>query len=151
MNQYYKEKLMLGLHYQDFVVEELYKIGLPIISYSSKEFQFNIGENKAGIEIKNDQNFRKTGNFYIEISEKSNPKNKNFIPSGIYRTDNTWLYLIGDEKDIYIFAKNQLVAIHKNNIYREVEIPTSRGFLFPVNDVIRKNYAIKVINCEEKE
>ena len=151
MNQYYKEKLMLGLHYQDFVVEELYKIGLPIISYSSKEFQFNIGENKAGIEIKNDQNFRKTGNFYIEISEKSNPKNKTFIPSGIYRTDNTWLYLIGDEKDIYIFAKNQLVAIHKNNIYREVEIPTSRGFLFPVNDVIRKNYAIKVINCEEKE
>ena len=40
MNEYYKEKLNQGVYYQDIIVEELYKIGLPIISYSSKKFQY---------------------------------------------------------------------------------------------------------------
>lgn len=147
MTPYYREKLKQGLHYQDFVVEELYKIGLPIISYSSKEYQNMIGENKAGIEIKNDMNFRKTGNFYIEIAEKSNAENRNFVDSGIYRKDNTWLYLIGDEIEIFIFGKNQLEYLHKKGKYREVQISTSKGFLLPVIEA-RNIYAIKIIEIE---
>ena len=81
--EYYKDKLKSGLYYQDFVMEKLYEIGLPLISYSSKEFQVMLGENKAGIEIKNDTKYSTTGNLYIEIAEKSNPSNVDYIPSGI--------------------------------------------------------------------
>ena len=71
MTPEYAEKLKQGLEFQDYVVERLYDCGLPIISYSSKEYQTMIGENKTGIEIKNDSNFRITGNLYIEVAEKS--------------------------------------------------------------------------------
>lgn len=87
MNAYYQEKLKQGLYYQDFVIEELYKIGLPLISYSSKEFQVLIGENKAGLEIKNDNNYKKTGNLYIETAE--NPPKQNsiiFLPASFVMT-----------------------------------------------------------------
>jgi len=145
MTPEYEKKLEQGLHYQDFVIEELYKIGLPLISYSSKEYQNLIGENKAGIEIKNDTKFETTGNFYIEVSEKSNAKNKDFIKSGIFRNDNTWLYVIGDRKKIYIFSKKHLQYLYNQKKYKQVEIPTSRGFLLPVSDA-EKLYAIKIIN-----
>lgn len=142
MTEYYKEKLEQGLHFQDYVVELLYENGLPIISYSSKQYQNMIGENKAGLEIKNDENFRKTGNLYIETAEKSNANNKNFVPSGIYRNDNTWLYLIGDRNKIFVLSKKQLRILHQSGKYREVEISTSQGFLLPVVDA-EKHYSIR--------
>jgi len=148
LTDYYKEKLESGLYYQDFVVEKLYEIGLPLISYSSKEFQNMIGENKAGMEIKNDMNYSKTGNLFIEVAEKSNPQNAEFIPSGIYRNDNAWLYLIGDFQKIFIFSKKQLVIIHQKNKYKTLEIKTgtSKGYLLPLIDA-EKFYAIKIIEC----
>ena len=147
MNEYYKEKLKQGLYYQDFVIEELYKIGLPLISYSSKEFQNMVGENKAGIEIKNDNNYQKTKNLYIETAEKSDKSKTDYFPSGIFRNDNTWLYLIGDMNKIFILSKKQLILLSKTNKYKTVEIATSRGFLLPVQDA-EKHYAIKIIECK---
>jgi hypothetical protein len=147
MNEYYKEMLKKGLHFQDFVVEELYKIGLPIISYSSKEFQNMIGENKAGIEIKLDQNFRKTGNIYIEYAEKSKAENNNYIDSGVLRNDNTWLYLIGDYETIYIFSKKQLLILKDTSKVRHVQTPTSKGYLLSLNLV--EKYCIKVIEVSK--
>lgn len=148
MNDYYKEKLQQGLYYQDFVIEQLYKIGLPLISYSSKEFQVMVGENKAGIEIKNDDKFQKTGNLYIETAEKSDANKANYFPSGIFRTDNTWLYCIGDLKRIFILSKKQLVLLSNAKKFRAVETPTSQGFLLPVAEA-EKHYAIKIIDCEK--
>ena len=150
MNEYYREKLNQGLNYQDFVVEELYKVGLPIISYSSKEYQIMIGENKAGLEIKNDQLFRKTGNFYIETAEKSKAENRDYVKSGIYRNDNTWLYLMGDFNEIFVFSKKQLQILERSNKYKTVKTPTSKGFLLPATDA-KKHYAIKIIKVEIKE
>jgi len=146
MNKYYREKLNQGLYYQDFVVEELYKIGLPLISYSSKEFQNLVGENKAGIEIKNDNNYKKTGNLYIETAEKAYVREGDYVPSGIFRNDNSWLYLIGDLDRIFILSKKQLVILSNLNKYKIVETPTSQGFLLPVTDA-EKHYAIKIIEC----
>lgn len=150
MNDYYKEKLKQGLYYQDFVIEELYKVGLPIISYSSKQYQHLVGENKAGLEIKNDSNYKTTGNIYIEISEKPDANKKEYWKSGIYRNDNTWLYLIGDTDRIFIFSKKQLVLVHESKKYREVSIPTSKGFLLPVKDA-EKFYALKIIECKNEK
>lgn len=150
MNQYYKEKLEQGQQYQDFVTEKLYKIGLPIISYSSKKYQYTIGENKCGFEIKFDDKLKNTGNLYIEVAEKSNAVNENYIASGIYRNDNTWLYIIGDYSIIYIFSKKQLRKIYEDTkrieTFKRVTIPTSKGFLVPAK-YAEETLAIKVIVC----
>lgn len=148
MTAYYKEKLEQGLSYQDFVIEKLYEHGLPLISYSSKKYQVLYGENKAGIEIKNDQKFRETGNFYIEIAEKSHAGMSKFVESGIFRNDNTWLYVIGDYEEIFVFGKKQLKIVSKNVKYKKVEISTSKGFLLPVKDA-RKSLALEIIDCKE--
>ena len=143
MNNYYEEKLKQGLEYQDFVSEQLYKIGLPIFNYASKKYQIQKGENKLGIEIKLDDKYKITGNLYIELSEKSKKENEFFILSGINRNDNCWLYIIGDYEIIYIFTKKQLKELYKTGQYMEVEIPTSKGFLLPKLDA--EKYAAKII------
>ena len=148
MTEYYKEKLEEGISYQDFVYVELYKIGLPVINYSSKEFQHKKGENLAGIEIKFDQKFRDTHNLYIETAEKTNANNTMWVSSGIYRNDNSWLYIIGDYKTIYIFSKKQLKDI-KENYHQSDTNPTSKGYLLPIRDAER-DWAIKIIYPKEK-
>ncbi len=145
----YRKKLVAGLEYQDFVVECLYAAGLPIISYSSKRYQTLIGENKAGLEIKFDRRFRTTHNFWIETAEKSRPDNPRWVPSGIFRDDNTWLYLMGDYVEIFVFAKRQLRWLYEWDTdgrphYPRKDIPTSRGFLLPVDDA-RKRWAVHVL------
>jgi len=145
--EYYKEKLQQGLYFQDYIMELLYKNGIPLISYSSKEYQNMIGENKAGIEIKNDMNFRKTGNLYIETAEKSKAENEYFVKSGIYRNDNTWLYLIGDKETVFVLSKKQLQILHGKNKYRNVKTATSRGFLLPIADV-EKFYSLRTLSPE---
>jgi len=131
---YYNNQLKIGQEYQDFITKDLMNYGLCYVSFNSKKYQQNVGENSAGIEIKCDMRFQDTGNLYIEISEKSNPTNINFINSGIYRDDNSFLYIIGDYKKYWIFSKKKLIELHKSGVYEEKMISTSRGYLLPIKE-----------------
>lgn len=138
MTEYYKQMLEKGLQYQDFVTEQLYQCGLPLVAYSSKKYQAIVGENKNGIEIKFDDNIPKYGRIYIETAEKSYADRPEYFPSGIFRADNTWLYVIGNYQNIYIFSKNQLKILYQNIVqYKrhgilEKQTPTSQGFVIPL-------------------
>ena len=135
----YKPQLEEAAKYQDFITDELLKHGIVLNQYASCEYQRKVGESASGIEIKHDKQMAETGNVYIETAEKSNPSKPNYTDSGVYRNDNTWLYLIGDYNTALLFSKNQLRQciesdetwrMEKNIIYRET--PTSRGYTFPV-------------------
>ena len=139
-----------GEAYQDFVAEQFYKVGIPLLNYSSRKYQFNVGENQSGFEIKNDTLFRKFGNFYIEIAEKKKATNLNYVRSGIFRSDNAWLYIIGDYDEIFILSIKQLRLLYASNKYREVRTPTSMAFLLPVKEA-RERHAIKIIQCKEEK
>ncbi len=127
---YYGKKLEQGLEFQDVVTSALYQRGIVVVGYASRRFQNEQGENMLGAEIKRDGMFRMTGNLYIETAEKSHPDNRNYIPSGIYRADNSWLYVIGDEHTIFIFATKYLRMLEAR--YPKTEKPTSLGFLMPM-------------------
>lgn len=126
-----------GQEFQDYVFDKLYEIGIPLISYSSKKYQIEKGENKAGVEIKFDDNFAKTNNFWIEVAEKYDPKQEDWFDSGIKRDDNTWLYIIGNYDIFYIFAKRHLMSLlNKESANGKKKYPirissrkTSKGFL----------------------
>ncbi len=130
---YYEEKLKSGLEFQDFVAVEFSKIGIPITSFSSKKFQINKGENLQGFEIKNDEKFRQTGNFWIELKERTTEE-KPYTPSGIFRTDNTRFFVIGDYKGVFLIQKKILRLLSSK--YKQIENnrKTSIGFLLPVKD-----------------
>ena len=144
-NGHYKEKLEEGLQFQDFATRELYQRGIVIVGYSSRHYQNKCGENMLGAEIKRDGNFRKTGNLYIETAEKSHPDNKNYVPSGIFRKDNSWLFVIGDEETLYIFATKYLQRL--SDRYKEVIKTTSIGRLMPIAEA--EKYCIRKIEVEK--
>ena len=109
--EYYNKQLEIGQVFQDFITKELYKHGIILVNYGSKKYQLEEGENILGAEIKRDDNFNITGNLFVEFAEKTNPNNSSYVRSGINRDDNSWLYIIGDEKTIWIFGKSILKGI----------------------------------------
>jgi len=136
MNDYYKAKLEEGLAYQDFISD---RFGL--VGFASKKYQQLVGENKLGLEIKLDNEYKKTGNLYIELYEKTDKGNENFVESGIFRDDNTVLYLIGNYAEAYLFSKRTLVAVKDK--FKHVETETSKGYLLDTNNALLlclKNY-----------
>lgn len=143
-NGYYNEKLQQGLEFQDVVTSALYQRGIVVVAYSSSKYQITHGENLLGAEIKRDGKFRETGNLYIETAEKAHPDNPVYVASGIYREDNSWLYVIGDEKTVYIFSTKYLRMLESR--YMKVTKPTSIGFLVPLDEADK--YCIRKIEME---
>lgn len=140
---YYDEMLEIALEFQDFVSEALYASGFPIGCYSSRKWQQDKGESRAGVEIKFDRIFHRSGRLWIETSEKADPANGHYVPSGIYRNDNSWLYVIGDYSAIWILPKNILRLLFESLRYQEIQnnTATSTGFFLPVGDADK--YAVK--------
>lgn len=149
VDEYYTNKLEQGLTYQDFVVDQLYNIGIVVVPYMSTEYQKRKGESRNGIEIKFDDLIKTKGNVYIETQEKSKATNKAYFPSGIYRNDNTWLYVIGNYELILIFGKKTLQILFESGRYTEIEIQrgTSKGFLLPII-FAKERVAIKYIEIQ---
>lgn len=141
-NGYYAEKLEQGLQFQDVVTRALYQRGIVVIGYSSRRFQIEHGENMLGAEIKRDGKFRETGNLYIETAEKSHPDRVSYVESGIHRPDNSWLFVIGDEKTLWIFSTKYLKKLQSR--YQSVQKPTSLGFLMPIAEA--EKYCIRRID-----
>jgi len=141
-NGYYVKKLEEGLEFQDVATTALYQRGIVVVAYSSRRWQDKLGENMLGAEIKRDGKFMQTGNLYIETAEKSHPDNPAYVPSGIMRSDNSWLYVIGDEKTLYVFSVKYLRKLAGR--FKSIVTPTSRAFLMPIPDA--DNYCIRRID-----
>jgi hypothetical protein len=142
---YYQQQLENGLVFQDVVTRALYQRGIVVVGYASRRFQQTHGENLLGAEIKNDRKFRDTGNLYIETAEKADPRNDRFVPSGIHREDNSWLFVIGDENTIWIFSTKYLQMLEKR--FPSRKSPTSHGFLIPLDQADK--YCIRRIDLKE--
>lgn len=144
-----KNSFQSGLEFQDFVCNELAKEGIILQNLASRRYQFEVGENLQGFEIKLDRLFLSTGRLSIEIAEKSRADMPNWTPSGIYRDDNTWLYIHGNYQRLYIFPKNLLRKLHNTRRYQEDEAHgTVRKFYLPIKDAAK--YAAKVIEIGTK-
>ncbi len=151
--KYYAAKLESAKLYQDFVVDAAWTmLGLAIVQYSSMIYQQSIGESRTGVEIKHDEKFSKTRNLWIECAEKARQRTGPYIPSGIYRTDNTWLYVIGDYDSIFFFSKTLLRGLHESGKWplRENNTKTSEGFLLREMEATRYAAAILRPNATDK-
>lgn len=113
-----KDALEQGRIYQDFVCIELAKAQkLYLQNMSSRKYQNEVGENLQGVEIKLDNRCLETKQLSIEIAEKSNRDYHHWFPSGIMRNDNSFMYIQGNFKAFWLFAKRDLKLIHSKKIY----------------------------------
>lgn len=110
-SKYFEEKLQKGYEYERYIYQKFKEKGIELSFFNSKIGQYNQGETVQGIEIKHDLMFEKTGNLYIEYSERVNNL-KEWVNSGILKSDNTIYYLIGNYNEFFIFEKKQLLEIY---------------------------------------
>ena len=143
------DPLQVGAEFLDFVTVTLQTRGLYLQPFTSKKYQYNKGESLQGWEVKLDQRFLETGRLSIEVAEKTRSANASWVPSGIYRNDNTWLYIQGNYQRFYIFLKKFLVQLHQAGRYSEGEIPTLRKFYLPVIDADKYGERIVPSTLEE--
>lgn len=89
---------------------------LSISHYHTKEEQFEKGENRQGVEIKNDQKSKETGNLFISVKREYYWQD---YPSGIMKTykekPQSWLYVIGYKEHFFIFSTKQLIQYYEKN------------------------------------
>lgn len=163
MTDYYKAQLEDAAQYQDFIADQLRKSDPCIIiqAYSSRRYQYDNGESACGIEIKHDKKYAETKRLYIETAEKSNGDIAEFTPSGIFRRDNTWLYLIGDYEVAFLFSKHQLQKIYaskeswkQRGIFEtQAKDPngkvTSKGFCYPAQKAIENGTVLRQFRFEK--
>lgn len=153
-NTTHQNTLEIGHEFQDFVVEKLIiELGISISIFQSKKYQFNKGESLQGVEIKYDarstgdctyKECKATGNVGIEVAEKTNKNLNYWVKSGIYRLDNSWLYIVGNYQNIWVFGKKHLVLMHQKNIFKEIEtLPTIKTMLLPIKEADK--YCLKKI------
>jgi len=144
-NSKHKNSLETGHEFQDFIVERLIRdMGISVSIFQSKKYQFQKGESLQGVEIKYDARStgdctyfpcEATGNVGIEIAEKSRAELHSWTPSGIYRLDNSWLYIVGNYHFAWVFAKKHLVLMHQSGKYRTIQtLPTLQSMLLPIKD-----------------
>jgi len=141
---YYEDKLDEGQKFENHVKRVFFERFAINLDFTGKDNQNKIGETLQGIEVKFDNRFKETGNLYIEVAEKTNADNPEFIKSGIFRDDNTWLYVIGNYKVLYIFAKKTLLEIKGK--FNHVNTSTSMGYLIDKQNADK--YCIKKIISE---
>ncbi len=147
--EYYEEKLQMGFNFENYICQFFKNnYSFDIETYKTKEGQYNLGESIQGIEIKNDTRIFKTGNIYIELQEKKESSQRIWVNSGILKNDNTLFYLIGTEKEFYIFLKADLLELYqKGEYFKKVEIATSKGILLKIKEVEKLLYSPqKMIN-----
>jgi hypothetical protein len=133
-DDYRRRKLESGAAFQDFVVAELFqRRGIVLSQFASRRYQLQHGETIQGIEIKHDERCAASGHLWIEVAERATDESPEYVPSGIMRVDNSWLYVIGDRTVIYALSKTWLRRCHQSGKYeiRENNLKTSKGFLLP--------------------
>ncbi|MDP2895020.1 MAG: hypothetical protein Q8Q12_00500 [bacterium] len=124
-----------SLEYQDFLSRALSRRGIILQNMTSRKYQF-WSENLLGLEIKFDDMMERTGRLYIETAEKAEPREGDYVPAGIYRDDECWLYGIGNYQRFFIFGKKTLQRLDHYNpdwlFHPQEDKPTSKGFCIPV-------------------
>ena len=129
------------LQYQDFVTDKMHELlGWNLNCYASLKWNIEKGESLSRIEIKNDRLMESTKNLYIETAEKD--KNGNFVPSGIFRKDNSIVWWVGNYTQAFLISKRMLKKLYEANIFQEKETPTSKGFLIPIAYIRKKPWTI---------
>jgi len=72
-------------------------------------------------------------------------------PSGIYRSDNTWLWIMGNEDIMYAFSKRNLQRLHQSGRYTVIDnkYKSAKGFLINQETILKHNDFI--INLTKQE
>lgn len=140
-SDYYIENLEDSHKFEVYAEHVFKNYDLDIGLFYGKSQQYDVGETRAGIEIKCDKRSEETGNYYIEYQERLNNGGE-WVNSGILKHDNTKYYFYGVVDHYVIFPRRSLMEYYDKivvrnirfNGCRKVQIDTSKGFVIPKSE-----------------
>ena len=86
--------------------------GIDIGLFYGRQQQYEVGETRAGIEIKHDKKSQETGNYYFEYMERLTAQGS-WVESGLLKKDNTRYYFYGVIGDYLILPKDRLMDYYR--------------------------------------
>jgi len=127
-----------GKEYQDLVIIECLRRGIPVSTFSSKKYQLEKGEGITRQEIKLDDWCTTSDRLSIETDERI-AIDRSWVKSGIYADDNSIWYIQGNQYIVFIFSKKILRLLHESlrngqPKYERKEELTLRSFYLPFED-----------------
>ncbi len=137
----YRKQLNSSAIFENWVNKEFLARGIDLGFF--EDSQQYTGETQKGLEIKNDERSKITGNLYIEYQEKLSGDKEEWSNSGILKDDNTIYWIIGHPDEYYFFKKQDLLEIYYRLERKDPTLPigfrfveektekTSKGFLIP--------------------
>ena len=134
-----EQKFKRGITFESYLSDWFQKEkGISLSTYHAEKEQ-QIGENRQGIEIKNDQLYKETGNLFISVKREYPGYNGSLtIDWGAFKKDNTWLYVIGDKSKHWVFLRKTLqryYTIKQPELKRSIiKNGFEFGFLLPCNE-----------------
>ncbi len=145
-DEYYIRNLEDSHRFEVYAESIFLKYGLDIGLYYGRAEQYDMGETRAGIEIKCDKRSVETGNYYFEYQERLNTR-LDWTDSGILKDDNTRYYFYGVVGDYNIFSRDAIWEYYRRLVLNGERIDgcrnigsiprgTSRGFIVS-KDAIR--------------
>jgi hypothetical protein len=153
INSGHVDSLLEGELFQNFVKNELYKKwSINVAYFVNKSQQRQIGESIQGYEVKldnrctGDNGTQPTYRICVEVAEKNNKENKFFTPSGIFAQTNTWLYIVGNYMQFWIFGKKDLIRLYNSGKYKAVVMPTIKHFYLTLDEA--DEYCLLKIICK---
>ena len=101
-----KSKEIRAKEFESYIMNwYLKEHSISLSHFTTLKEQIHIGENRQGIEIKNDQKLSTTGNIYISVKRVYDYGKE--YPSGIFKNQ-SWLYVIGDYNMHWVFSIKHL-------------------------------------------
>lgn len=119
-----------GERYVRFVQRRLEREGHRCVNYRSKSNQIGRGDlNVDGedYEVKNDRQYRETGNLFIELHELA--RTGQFVSSGIDAGSRARWYWIGDYHEWFLFERVRLRTVAATRPAVPVRGGSGNGFL----------------------
>ena len=126
----FSQRLEIGKEFECIVSKFLIEQGFPLGLYLSANKQWEFGESASHTEIKFDRVCAKTGNLFIEVSERRDDSgNSKWRDAGIHDASSPWFYLIGDHHALWFLSVRWLQLMFLTGKYPVRETTTAKGFL----------------------
>lgn len=133
----YYECLHEAQEFEQFWCEVIeHKLHLKLTRIRAKQNQSRfLCDTKEGFEFKHNRGIEKYKGVFIEVRQKMDKDDPDFMPSSIGKKDNAWMYCIGDFNNLYFVPKKILIGEYESQKYeiKPNKDGTALGFRLPLD------------------
>jgi len=135
MRTKFLQDLKTGQHYEKLALKYIHSVGYKkayIKDGYHKEYDIYVPELKIGVEVKSDEQYKKTGNFYVEYYCNGKPSGITTTTAKYYFVYLDFLYII----ETHALKEKCRKYINTNRDKKGGDNNASKGIILPIKELI---------------